>query len=91
LEGDRREAGAIKDIFEKDNERVYISAVKLMTGEQYSNSGALQVAAAVAAIEKQMVPKISTKAQSAKIRNVLVNAFGKSGTSSSLIISKFER
>ena len=101
--GDRQEAEAIKDVFAKDTERVYINAVKSMTGEQYSNSGAAQAASAVCTIEKEMIPptinfqepdpacglNIVTEAKSCKVRNVLVNAFGKDGTSSSLIISKF--
>jgi 3-oxoacyl-[acyl-carrier-protein] synthase II len=103
-EGDREEARAIKDVFEKDAERVYISAIKSLTGEQYSNSGALQAAAAVAAIEKEMIPptvnyqerdaacdlRIVTEAHRSKVKNVLINAYGKGGCSSSLVISKFE-
>ena len=103
-EGDRQEAKAIKDVFAKEAKSLYISAVKSMVGEQYSNSGALQAAAAVSAIEKQMLPptinyqdkdplcdlNIVTKAQGAKVKNILINSFGKGGISSSLLISKFE-
>lgn len=103
LEGDRQEAKAIKDVFAKEAKSLYISAVKSMVGEQYSNSGALQAAAGVLAIEKQMLPptinyqdkdplcdlNIVTKAQGGRIENILINSFGKGGISSSLLISKF--
>jgi 3-oxoacyl-[acyl-carrier-protein] synthase II len=105
IEGDRREARAIKDVFAKQAKILYISAVKSMTGEQYSNSGSFQAAAAVAAIEKGMLPpqinyrekdplcdlNIITKPTALRTGNIVVNACGKGGISSSMVISKFQR
>jgi len=102
IETDYYEAQAIKDVFGKDSTSVAVGAIKSMTAEQYSNSGALQVLAAVAAIEKDMIPptinyqdkdvrcqlNVITKAISSKVRNVLVNAYGKDGVSSSMVLSK---
>jgi len=103
VEGDRIEAEAIKDVFAKDAQNVYISAVKSMIGEQYSNSGATAAAAALCAIERQAIlptlnyqekdplceVRVVVKSEQAKVRNVLINAFGKTGSSSSMVISEF--
>jgi 3-oxoacyl-[acyl-carrier-protein] synthase II len=104
VEGDRFEAEAIKDVFAKDAQNVYISAVKSMVGEQYSNSGATAMAVALCAIEKGVIPptvnyqekdpscevRVVVRPKQAKVRNVLINAFGKTGSSSSMVISEFK-
>ena len=104
VDGDRREAEAIKDVFAKDAQNVYISAVKSMVGEQYSCSGATAAAAALCVIEKGVIPptvnyqekdpscevKVVVRPEQAKVRNVLINAFGKTGSSSSMVISGFK-
>ena len=75
-ENDLGEEQAIKDLF-GSRDKVRISSIKPLVGECYSASGSLQLAAALALIEKQ------------EAKNVLINAFGPSGQNSSLIISKF--
>lgn len=103
VEGDRREAQAIKDVFAKDAQNMYISAVKSIVGEQYSCSGATAASAALCAIEKQVIPptldyqekdplcevRVVARSQQAKVRNTLINAFGKAGSCSSMVISEF--
>lgn len=101
---DKMESVAIKDIFAKIQNKVYISAVKSMFGEGYSVSAAMQMACALCAIEKKLVPptinyeyldadcqlnNISNKAISADIKRVLINALGFGGTNSSLAVSEF--
>ncbi|MFH0854982.1 MAG: beta-ketoacyl-[acyl-carrier-protein] synthase family protein [Candidatus Omnitrophota bacterium] len=83
------EAGAIAELFGKRGTPV--SSIKPLVGESYSASGSLQVAAAISAIDNQMLPgKALNDSQAPKIENVLVNAAGKTGSNSSLIISKFK-
>jgi len=103
--GDLLEAEAIKEVFGLLAKKVPVSAIKSMIGEVFSASGSLQVASAAAAIENQMIPPtinyqekdercalnlVVNEAGSAKIENVLVNAFGPSGCNSSMVISRFK-
>jgi 3-oxoacyl-[acyl-carrier-protein] synthase II len=75
-----------------------------MLGECFSASGSMQVAAALAAIERQSIPPtinyqqpdpacdlnyVINQARDCRINHVLVNAFGPGGYNSSLIVSKF--
>ena len=104
-DGDLLETEAIKAVFGEQSGKVAVSSIKSLVGEVFSASGSLQAAAAVAAIEKQVIPPtinysekdprcdlnyVVNQARSAKIENVLVNAFGPSGCNSSLIISRFK-
>lgn len=104
IEADRIEAQAIREVFGRDADRVYVSSVKSMTGECFSATGALQVALAAGAIQQQSIPpninysekdpdcdlgNIVTKKTAAKVENVLVNAFGPSGCNTTVVISKF--
>ena len=104
-EADLMETEAIKDVFGQQSKKLPVSSIKSMVGECFSASGSLQSAAAVSSIEKQEIPPtinyqqkdercdlnyVVNQAQSAKIENVLVNAFGPSGCNSSLIISRFK-
>jgi len=101
---DAAEANAINELFAAGSRKVPVSSIKSMTGECYSASGALQVVAALQAIEKQAVPAginyeqpdpacslnyIVNNAESCRIDNVLINASCPGQTSSSLVISKF--
>lgn len=101
---DAMETAAIKDVFGEDALGLKISAIKSMTGECFSASGALQAAAAVGAIERQAAPPtinyqqkdpacgldyVPNECCECEVENVLINAFGPSGCNSSLIISKF--
>lgn len=85
------EEKAIGGLFGKSSGGIPVSSIKPIAGESFSASGSLQVASAISAIEKQMVPpQMMNKAQASKIENVLINAAGKAGSNSSLIISKFK-
>lgn len=99
------ETEAIKGVFGEDAKKIYVSSVKSMLGECFSASGALQVAASLAAVEKQMIPPninyvqkdaqcdlnyVVNKPVQARVDKVLVNSFGPSGCNSSLIISRFK-
>lgn len=101
VDGDKHEAEAIEKIFSHD---IPVSAVKSMTGECYSAGAAMQMLAAVCAINKQMVPPtinykekdpacalniVADKACSRHIVNVLINAYESGGASSSQVIAKF--
>src|SRR5574337_582734 len=104
LEGDRLEAQAIKEVFQRQASTISVSAVKSLVGEQYGNAGAFQVATAACLIEKQMVfPTVNyehkdpdcdlnivTKTEKKNIRNILINAYETNGSSSSLVVSKCE-
>jgi len=105
VSADLMETRAIKEVFGALAQNLKISAVKSMLGECFSAAGALQAAAAVMALEKQVVPPtinyqqkdeacdlnyVVNKTISCKMDNVLINACGPSGCNSSLIISKFK-
>lgn len=76
-EFDSREAAAIREVFGNRAQKIPVKAIKPMTGECCSATGAMQVVAAVGALEKQA-------------EHVLINAAGGSGNNSSLIISKIK-
>lgn len=105
VDGDAMETAAVKDVFAGYARELKISSIKSMVGECFSAGGALQAAAALAAIEKQMAPPtvnyrdkdaacdlnyLPNQAASCKIDNVLINSFGPSGCNSSLVISKLK-
>ncbi len=104
VDADAMETAVIKDVFGKGAFGLRVSSIKSMTGECFSASGALQAAAAIGAIEKQMIPPtvnyqqkdpacdldyVPNRSRECKVENVLINAFGPSGCNSSLIVSKF--
>ena len=103
-EGDELEARAVREVFGKSPRMPAASCLKSMLGESFSAAGALQSAAAVCAIEKQIVPPtlnyqekdplcdvalVTEKADSRRVDNVLINAFGPGGSNTSVVISKF--
>lgn len=104
VQADKIENLAIRDVFGDYADKAYTGSVKSMLGECYSASGSLQLAAALCAIEKQMIPPtinylekdpecdlnyVTEGPLSAKVDNVLINAFGPSGCNSSLLVSRF--
>lgn len=104
-EGDLSETQAIKEVFAKNNRMPLVSSVKSMLGESFSASGAMQVASALFAINKQTAPAtinyqykdplcdldyVVNQPRKAKIERVLINTFGLAGRNSSLVISKFK-
>ncbi|MDP2941745.1 MAG: beta-ketoacyl-[acyl-carrier-protein] synthase family protein, partial [Candidatus Omnitrophota bacterium] len=91
--GDRLEAGAIEEVF-REGPAPGLSCLKSMLGESFSAAGALQAAAAVCAIEKQLIPPtlnyrekdplcdlglVTEEARSCRVENALINAFGPGG------------
>ncbi|MBU2102897.1 MAG: beta-ketoacyl-[acyl-carrier-protein] synthase family protein [Candidatus Omnitrophota bacterium] len=101
--GDRFEAEAIRNVFSKESSRPTITAVKSMLGETYSAGGSFAAAAALCALERQMVPptlhhvtpdpsctvsSLATAPHAHSLRHVLVNAAGPGGNNSSLVFSK---
>ncbi len=97
------EANAIKDVFTARAKDIPVSAVKSMTGECYSASGALQIVAAVGAIQRQEMPPtinyqlkdrrcdlncVANQKQPLKINHLMVNCCGPNGANTSMIISK---
>jgi 3-oxoacyl-[acyl-carrier-protein] synthase II len=104
-DADSIEADAIKEVLGKNYSRIPASAVKSMVGESFGAGSALQFASALAAIERQAVPPtvnyrekdpqcdldcVANQARTAKIEKVLINAFGPSGSSTSLVIADYK-
>ncbi|MCU0651955.1 MAG: beta-ketoacyl-[acyl-carrier-protein] synthase family protein [Candidatus Omnitrophica bacterium] len=104
IAADKIESQAIKEVFGVDSQRARVSSIKSMTGECFSASGALQVAAAIGAINRQMIPPtinyekkdpdcdlnyVVNRSEGVKVNNLMVNAFGPSGCNTSMVISKF--
>jgi len=102
---DKIETNAIKDIFGKLRYNIPISSIKSMTGECYSVSGALAVAACIGAIKKEFVPPtvnlkerdpdcdldyVPNTSVKKKIKNALIITFGPNGSHSTMIIGKYE-
>ncbi len=101
---DKIETEAIKDVFGKRAYHIPISAVKSMIGESFSVSGALQVAAALGAINKDFIPPtvnyqekdphcdldyVPGKARKARLNHVMVTNFGPSGNHICVILKRF--
>jgi len=101
---DAIEAMVIHEVFGDYAEKIPITAIKSMVGESYSNSGAMAVAAAIGAMEAESIPPIINldtddeknklnyvlkKSKKKKLSHVMVNAFGPSGKSTSVILKRF--
>ncbi|MBU1044409.1 MAG: beta-ketoacyl-[acyl-carrier-protein] synthase family protein [Candidatus Omnitrophica bacterium] len=95
---------AIKEVFGKYSQKVLVTAVKSITGETYSNSGSLAVAAALGAIAENKISPIINyknkdencelnfvldKAKKQKVTHALINTFGPNGKNTSIIISRY--
>ncbi len=74
-EADQAEAGAIREVFGESARQVPVTAYKSLIGECMSAWGALGIAAAVEMLRR------------GQRRNILVNALGPTGCSSSVIVS----
>jgi 3-oxoacyl-[acyl-carrier-protein] synthase II len=101
---DLAETEAIKEVFGSRSDKIPVSSIKSMIGESYSVSGVFQLAAAVGAITKQMIPPtinyeekdpqcdlnyVTNRAKASSVSKALINAFGVDGYSSSMIISAY--
>ena len=104
VDADKIESQAINEVFAAEGSRARVSSVKSMTGECFSASGALQLAAAVGAIHRQVIPPMvnyaekdpacdlhfaANQAESAEMDKLLINNFGPSGCNASMVISRF--
>lgn len=101
---DKIETEAIKEVFGTYAYQIPVSAVKSMVGECYSLSGALLVAAAVGALDRDFIPPtvnyqerdpdcdldyVPNKSVRATLKNVLVITFGPNGTNTCVVLRKF--
>lgn len=104
-EADCIETQAIKEIFGKDAYHTPVSSVKSMVGETFSASGAMQLAAGLASLEKDFVPPtinyekketccdldyVIEGARKARVRHALLSCFGPSGVNTAVVLSKYE-
>jgi 3-oxoacyl-[acyl-carrier-protein] synthase II len=100
---DRMETNVIKEVFGKHAFNIPVSAIKSMTGESFSASGALSLAAALGAINKGFIPPtvnylekdpecdldyVPNKSRQKKINNVLISAIDPYGQNSVIILGK---
>lgn len=103
LSADRIESMAIHDVFGEYAKKVPVTATKSMTGECYSVSGAMAVAAAIGAIDGGFIPPtlnyqepdpecvlnvVANKAVDADLKNVMVVNFSPSGANICVILRK---
>lgn len=103
-DADKIETDAIREVFAAQAEKKPVSAVKSMLGECLSASASMQAAAAVAALENQLVPAtinyrekdpdcvldyVLNNPRQIKLENVLINSFGPDGNNAAMVISKF--
>jgi 3-oxoacyl-[acyl-carrier-protein] synthase II len=103
VRGDRREAQALKAIFQDCPDRVAVTAIKSMLGEALGGAGALQAAELVQAMHQQTLPgiphleqvedrflrqTISPLGREMKLRNGLINSVGFDGHCCSLVLTR---
>ena len=102
LAADLAESVAIKRVFGESLDRLHVSAIKSMTAESFGAGGVLQACASSLAIGENIVPPtinclekdtdcnipIVDRTLSARIDTVMINSFGESGMTSSLVIAR---
>ncbi len=103
---DRLEAHVIKEVFGDRSPRLPVSATKSMTGETFSASGGLSVAAAVGALQRGLVPPtmnyrerdpecdldcVPNEAREKEIRVVLVTSVDPYGQNAAVVLGKYRR
>lgn len=102
---DKIETEAIKEVFGKRAYEIPVSAIKSMTGECYSLSGALATAACVGAINEDFLPPtvnyqekdpdcdldyVPNKSRPAKLNKVLIITFGPNGSNSCMVLGRYK-
>ena len=105
LDCDVMETRAIKKVFGKHAKNVPVSSIKSMIGETFSASGAMNLAAAICALEEDFLPPtinyknadrrcdldyIPNTARDKRIDKVLINSFSPTGSNSSLVVGRYE-
>jgi 3-oxoacyl-[acyl-carrier-protein] synthase II len=101
---DSMETRVVKEVFGKHIYNIPISAIKSMTGESYSASGALSLAAAVCSIQKGIVPPtvnymekdsecnldyVPNIAREKNINNILLTASDPYGNNAAIVLGKY--
>lgn len=104
LDCDAMETTAIKNVFKDAAKSLRVSSIKSMIGDTFSASGAMNVAGSLGMIANSCIyPTINyekadkrcdldyvpNKSVDKMVENVLVNAFGPTGSNSSIIIGRF--
>ncbi len=102
---DKIETEAIKEVFGKRAYDIPVSAIKSMTGECYSLSGAFAAAACVGAINEDFIPPtvnyqekdpdcdldyVPNKSRPAKLNKVLIITFGPNGSNSCMVLGRYK-
>lgn len=100
---DKIETEAIKDVFGKRAYKIPVSAVKSMTGECYSASGAFAAAASIGVLNENFIPPtvnykekdpdcdldyVPNESRDAKVDTILINSFGPNGSHSCMVIGR---
>jgi len=100
---DKIETDAIKEVFGKHAGTIPVSAVKSMTGECFSVSGALAAAASIGALNTNFIPPtvnyrkqdpscdldyVAGTAREAKLKTVMVITFGPNGNNTCMILRR---
>ena len=103
---DRMETNVIKEVFGTRALSIPVSSIKSMIGESFSASGALSLAAAVGALQKQCIPPtvnyqerdpacdldyVPGSARKKRIQNVLVTSADPYGQNSAVIVGRSDR
>ena len=102
---DKIETFAIKEIFGEYAYKIPVSSIKSMTGECFSVSGALAVAACVGALNKNFIPPtvnyrekdpecdldyVPNKSRKANLKNIMIITFGPNGSNTCMILGKYK-
>jgi 3-oxoacyl-[acyl-carrier-protein] synthase II len=104
LDCDAMETRAVNRVFGEGLSRVPASSIKSMIGDTFSASGAMNVAASLAAITMGFVPPtvnyevkdrrcgldcVPNVARGIKVRKVLINSFTPTGVNSSMVLGSY--
>ena len=96
------ETQAIKEVFGQN--QVPVTAIKSIVGETYSASGSVAIAAAIAAMEKNLILAIINykekdphcdldyvvnEPREKKLKKVMINTFGPNGFNTSVVLGKY--
>lgn len=102
---DKIETEAIKEVFGQRSYEIPISAVKSMTGECYSASGAFAVAASLGALVEDFIPPtvnysekdpdcdldyVPNQSRKARLNNILIITFGPNGSNSCIVLGRYQ-
>ncbi|MFH1877556.1 MAG: beta-ketoacyl-[acyl-carrier-protein] synthase family protein [Candidatus Omnitrophota bacterium] len=105
LDCDVMETRAIKNLFSAQAKGIPVSSIKSMTGESFSASGALNIAASLGTITESFIPPtinyevtdkrcdldyVPNDAREKNVDNVLVNTLSPTGSNSTLVLGRYE-